>query len=516
MARFIITGEYKDKATKDARKDLKGLTKDTQIFARVARLAWTTAGVYAARYAKNALRTSMRAAADDERAQQALNQTLENFAGASVQATIKANDQITAMESMYGVADDLLRPSLARLARSTGDVNKAFAGLELAMNISKATGQSLEKVSAILGRAYDGNLTGLTKLGIGMTKASLKGKKVDDVIKDLTRSFDGFAKRELTTTASKFDKLNVAADHAKETIGVALIGALTQVGGAAGDIDKATKSIEDLGTATADLITGLTQKKNGRSMLDDMLSGFEQLAKPFQWVIKRVIQNAAEERKLKEAAQKTNEAILARVNSYRRLELARLGVLKVEEDTTDTQKKTLEQLMAEEAARKAGFKITEDIDSIQTVAAAKRLEESRQYKASVIDAAQAQFEAIKKNYDLLNTTWEVQKSAFDVFLAYLKSKSVTIPINFTGGALPTPAGVPSLATALPEQGIPSFMGGTGSPAAQGNALALGGQTINVTVNAGAIGSEDYLVGVIGDALTKYTRYGNTTAPAGFI
>jgi hypothetical protein len=334
-------------------------------------------------------------------------------------------------------------------------------------------------------------------------------------------------------------RLKVASDEAKESIGNALLQAFMDIINSLGGVDKVVKRIEGIGIAIADTITGVKSLVQGfKNFFNSLNSGVKALgvlgtvlaaAYKFGKLLTKItpwrlfgagLVYAAKAAKDLGKQQRINAQIAANASrdiiSARNAEYLALKKLKQEEDDkVDLNKKTLEQLMAEEAARKAGFKITEDIDSIQTVAAAKRLEESRQYKASVIDAAQAQFEAIKRNHEMLSSTWEVQKSAFDVFLAYLKSKSVTIPVNFTGGALPTPGSTPSLAAALPEQAIPSFMGGVGSSAAAGDSLALGGQTINITVNAGAIGSEEFLVGAVGDALTKYTRLGNTTAPAGF-
>lgn len=514
MARFIITGEYKDKATKAARKDLKNLSQDVKIFGKSAKYYYGIATAAAGYYAKKLLKESVQAALEDERSQRLLALTLANVAGATDAAVISAEAQISKMQQMYGIVDDQLRPALARLARSTGNTSQALYDLQLALDISAATGKSLEAVTAALGKAQDGNVASLQRLGLGLDATLLKSKDTNKIFKQLRTTFNGFARQEANTVEGKFRRISVAADEAKEIIGTALVDAINQLITSQGGIDELTKAFNNLSYAIADTITGFADfasvvNKPIKSLKLDLIDSIPVLG---AWL--KIFRQQGQQIRINTALVKSQsaQAISARNAEYVALKKLKEGT----DDNANGVKKTIEQLMAEEAARKAGFKLTEDIDSIQTVAAAKRLEESRQYKASVLDAAQTQFEAIKKNYDLLNTTWEVQKSAFDVFLAYLKSKSVTIPINFTGGALPTPAGVPSLATALPEQGIPSFMGGAGSPAAQGNALALGGQTINVTVNAGAIGSEDYLVGVIGDALTKYTRYGNTTAPAGFI
>ena len=97
MARFIITGEYKDKATKLARKDLKGLTKDTQIFAKYAKKYYAIAAAAAVYYAQRVGRQSVTAALADEKSQRQLANTLVEVAGANDVAVISAEANIAAM-----------------------------------------------------------------------------------------------------------------------------------------------------------------------------------------------------------------------------------------------------------------------------------------------------------------------------------------------------------------------------------------------------------------------------------
>jgi hypothetical protein len=455
---------------------------------------------------------SVNAALEDERSQRLLALTLGNVASATDAAVVSAEAQISKMQQMYGIADDQLRPALARLARSTGNTSAALYDLQLALDISAATGKSLEAVTAALGKAQDGNVASLQRLGLGLDANLIKSKDADKIFKQLRKTFSSFARQEANTVEGSFRRISVAVDEAQEIIGVALIDSINQIIATQGGVNNLTKSFNDLAYAIADTLRGFTSfvnffNTNLRRINLDLVSAIPVLG---GWL--KGFQSIGKQQRINLSLQKANTA---QVISARNAEYMALKAKKdAANETSTTAKKTIEQLMAEEAARKAGFKITEDIDSIQTVAAAKRLEESRQYKASVIDAAQTQFDAIKRNYDLLNSTWQVQQSAFDVFLAYLKSKSVNIPVNFIGGSMPSTGGAPSIGDVLPMQ-PPSFMGNvTGERGA--NLPSNSNQTINVTVNAGAIGSEDYLVGVIGDALTKYTRYGNTTAPAGFI
>lgn len=512
MARFIITGEYKDKATKAARKDLQGLTKDTGNFAKMAKKYYAIASTAAGYYAQKVLKESIKNALDDEKSQRVLALTLANVANATDAAVIATEQQIAAMQSAYGVTDDLLRPALARLARSSGSASQAVYDLKLALDISAATGKSLEAVTGALGKALDGNYASLQRLGLGIDASILKTKDQNKIFGQLRKTFASFAANEAATTEGKFRRIAVAADEAKEIIGVALIDSINGVVNTQGGVEGLTKAFNDLAYAIGDTIRGLTIVLNNINDLSKKIRLDLVAAIPVLGGWLRGFQAVGKQQRVNLALQKS---ITGQVISARNAEVVALKARKdANNEVENGQKKTLEQLMAEEAARKAGFKITEDIDSIQTVAAARRLEEARQYKAQVLDAAQAQFEAVKSNYDLLNAVWQTQLTAFDAFLAALKAKSINIPVNFVAGSMPAPGQQPSIADLVPAQ-APVFMGNM-TMERGANIGANASQTINVTVNAGAIGSEDFLVSEVGKAITQYTRLGNVTAPAGFI
>jgi len=520
MARFIITGEYKDKATKAARKDLKGLSQDVKIFGKNAKYYYGIATAAAGYYAKKLAKDSVNAALEDERSQRLLALTLGNVASATDAAVVSAEAQISKMQQMYGIADDQLRPALARLARSTGNTSAALYDLQLALDISAATGKSLEAVTAALGKAQDGNVASLQRLGLGLDANLIKSKDTDKIFKQLRRTFSSFARQEASTVEGSFRRISVAVDEAQEIIGVALIDSINQIIATQGGVNNLTKSFNDLAYSIADTLRGFTSfvnffNTNLRRINLDLVSAIPVLG---GWL--KGFQSIGKQQRINLSLQKANTA---QVISARNAEYMALKAKKdAANETTDTAKKTSEQLMAEEAARKAGFKITEDIDSIQTVAAAKRLAEAKEYKMSLIDAAQSGYEAIKANADRLTAVWETQKAAFNVFKALLES-GLSIPVAMRIAGIGGSTGesgnansktIPDFVPSAPA--APQFLGGGGSFGTE--RLALGGDTnvYNISVNAGAIGSEDYLVGVIGDALTKYTRYGNTTAPAGFI
>jgi hypothetical protein len=127
------------------------------------------------------------------------------------------------MSLATGVADDELRPALARLVRSTSDTSKAQDLLAIALDVAAATGKPVEAVANSLAKAYDGNTAALGKLGIGLSAAELKTMSFDQVQTKLSSLFGGAAAANADTYAGKIARVQIAFDEAKETLGTALL-----------------------------------------------------------------------------------------------------------------------------------------------------------------------------------------------------------------------------------------------------------------------------------------------------
>lgn len=196
-------------------------------FGKKAGLAFAAATAAAAAYATKLAVDGVKAAMEDEAAQTRLATTLKNVTDAT-DATIAATESYILKTSLAtGVSDNQLRPSLERLARATNDVTEAQKLNNLALDIAAGTGRSLESVSAALARAYDGNNSALSRLGIGLSAAELKSMTFNDVTKELANTFGGQATTQANTYAGQMARLNVAFDEAKETVGVYILQALT-------------------------------------------------------------------------------------------------------------------------------------------------------------------------------------------------------------------------------------------------------------------------------------------------
>lgn len=175
--------------------EVEGFGGKIEKFGKVAAAAFAAAAAAAAAYAGKLAIDGVKAAIEDEAAQVRLAAALENATGATRDQIAAVEQQITKTALATGVADDQLRPALQRLALSTGDTAKAQELLNLALDVSKATGKPLEAVANSLGRAYDGNTTALGKLGIGLSAAELKTMSFTDVQNRLSDLFGGAAGR---------------------------------------------------------------------------------------------------------------------------------------------------------------------------------------------------------------------------------------------------------------------------------------------------------------------------------
>jgi hypothetical protein len=208
-------------------KEVESFGSKVGDFGKKAGLAFAVAGAAAVAYAGKLLIDGVKAAAEDEAAQAKLAATLMNVTGATKNQTLAVESYITKTSIANNVTDDLLRPSLERLVRATGDVSEAQRLQGLALDISAGSGKSLEAVSMALGKAFEGNAAGLGKLGVGLSAAELKTMSFDDITKTLSNTFGGQAAIAADTFSGKLGRLGIVFNEAKETVGSFVIDAIT-------------------------------------------------------------------------------------------------------------------------------------------------------------------------------------------------------------------------------------------------------------------------------------------------
>lgn len=196
-------------------------------FGKVAGAAFAAAGVAAAAYAGKLLVDGVKAAIEDEAAQAKLAGTLVNVTGATEKQIAAVESQITKTSLLTGVTDDELRPSFERLVRATGDSDSALKLQSLALDVAAGSGKSLEAVTNAMAKAQEGNAASLAKLGIGLSAAELKTMSMEEITAKLAETFGGQAAEKADTFAGKMDRLQVAFNEGKETVGSFVLDAIT-------------------------------------------------------------------------------------------------------------------------------------------------------------------------------------------------------------------------------------------------------------------------------------------------
>jgi hypothetical protein len=209
-----------------ADNEIQGFGGKLEKFGKVAAAAFAAAAAAAAAYAGKLAIDGVKAAIEDEAAQARLANALKNTTNATNAQIASVEKQIGKMSLAFGIADDELRPAFQRLATATGSLTKAQDSLQLALDISAATGKSVEAVSNALGKAYEGNTAALGRLGIGLSSAEIKSMGLDATMNQLAQTFGGAATTQANTLEGQINRLKIGFDEAKESVGAALLPAV--------------------------------------------------------------------------------------------------------------------------------------------------------------------------------------------------------------------------------------------------------------------------------------------------
>jgi len=269
MANVVVSAiaTFNGKALKKGQKDISAFDKQVK---KLGKTFATTFGAYQLlAFSKKAIA----AFAADEKAAKSLEVQLKNTGFAFSAPGVEA--YISSLQSLYGVLDDELRPAFQQLLTVTGSITKSQNALETALNVSAATGRSLSEVSAALTRGFSGNTAGLSRLGAGISKATLKTGDMDKIMAELNDKFSGQAAARLGTFAGKMDLITVASADAKEIIGKGLVDALSALSDDK-SIGNFTDSMKELATGIADVTRGIGELGRGIQTIAN-LPGLKQL-----------------------------------------------------------------------------------------------------------------------------------------------------------------------------------------------------------------------------------------------
>jgi len=174
------------------------------------------------------------------------------------------NEQQTALMNLGGVDDELIKAEQTKLIQM-GLTGEQVAKLTpLILDMSKATGKDLLTSTLAVGKAVNGSTTGLQRFGINVDKAKAKVDPFGATVDALNEKFGGTTKALSGSLPVRMAALNEGMANIRESIGIALLPALTRI------VDVVGKSLIPAFQKLADRV------------LPDISKGIEEFAKALE------------------------------------------------------------------------------------------------------------------------------------------------------------------------------------------------------------------------------------------
>jgi hypothetical protein len=492
----------------------------------VGKLGKQLLGVFAASKLLAFGKQAAKAFAADEKAARSLSLALANTGNAF--ASIEVEKFIADLQRATGVLDDNLRPAFRTLLTATGDVKKSQDGLALALDIAAGTGKDLGAVSLALAKAYGGQTTALSRLGAGLSKATLASGDLDLITTELTNKFKGQALAAAEGYAGSMARLAVASENAKEIIGKDLLDAMQLIAGEEG-IGGATTAMEGFATQIGNVIYGigvLTAKLNSLPILKDVFGAFADVSKYNIIGLLGQLGSSTRARNAGTPQQSPGERLAIDKANKEAVKLAKNKntLSKIDnENTTRKLKLTGDELALKELEKKF------DVERIGLFAALNQATDSEtQMRLKSLIAIKDQDAALAGQIMKTNSAADAMENfgkamfgALDVMLNFGKFAIGERDTLRAMGIGVTPTSQGFQAFTPPTGGYEGFGSGTTNLGQNnyggiaGAGMAGGGGSPTYIINASGIGDQQ-IASVVQGAIQDLNRYGNSTTYAGAI
>ena len=501
---FSILSEYNGKGLAKGKKDVITFEKSLKSLGRTLGITFGAAALV------NFGKKAVTAFAADEKAAKSLEIQLKNTGYAFSSPDVEY--YIANLQKMYGVLDDQLRPAFQTLLTASGSLIKSQKGLALALDVSAATGKSVEEVSMALAKGFSGQTTALSRLGAGLDKTILATGDMNLIMNELQRKFSGQALARLDTYAGKMDLLKVSAANASETIGKGILNALSAIG-KNGSIQDATKKMEAFATVIANVITGLGAVIGKLTQLASN-TGFNKLIS-FLYNTSGIALLAKLGASTTAAANAPTSNFTYSLGSGAATEIARAQELKI--------RKQLNTQLAKEIELKK-LKDKYDLERISLMAALNQAtdEETRLRLAEKLALLDGDASLVDDYMALSDSMKELQNSTYVATEAFNSLAKATQQLLVSFGVSPSQvAAGGSIISTSPGSVGPTLSNVTGLATTSINQGMLGTskEAIDLSISLGFTDTSnitDALTRAIAQSMTLNTKNGLITVPAGFL
>ena len=217
----LIT-EFKDTGIKQALKEFRKLeTAGEKAQFAIKKAAVPAAAALGAVVA--VIGSAVNAAIEDQAAQASLARQIKASTKATDAQIASVEEYISSLGQSVAVSDDEARPAFQTLVVATKDLTKAQDLLNIALDVSAATGTDLASVTDALAKGFAGNMKPLAALSPELKLLIKEGASLDEVLTVLQTNFGGAAVAAGNTAAGGMKKLGIAFDETKESIGEAFL-----------------------------------------------------------------------------------------------------------------------------------------------------------------------------------------------------------------------------------------------------------------------------------------------------
>jgi len=218
----------------------------------------------------------VKAAIEDEKAQEQLNQTIRANVKGWDENTAAIEDAIKAGAAL-AFTDDEIRAGLNQLIPRTKDIAEANRLNALAMDLARAKNLSLEEAATLVGKAYSGQASALRRAGIAIkdTKNSTRA------LAELQSMVTGQADKYASTAEGSMAVLQITIDELVESLGYELLPHLKAFANylrtdVIPRIDDATEAFRLLGDAASVSLSFIPRGNDGLSRFNDGLDGMSE------------------------------------------------------------------------------------------------------------------------------------------------------------------------------------------------------------------------------------------------
>jgi hypothetical protein len=371
-----------------------------------------------------------------------------------------------------------------------------------------------------LAKAYGGQTTALSRLGAGLSKATLASGDLDLITSELTKKFSGQALAAAEGYSGAIAKLTVASNNAKEIIGKDLLDAMQMVAGEEG-IGGATTAMEGFATQIGNAIYGIgvltkaIKSIPGAGFIGDVLaagtqiSGIGLLSKLGQSSKTRSAGTPAQSPGQRKAIDKANADAL-------KLQKTKNTLSKIDNDNT-TRKLTLtaDQLALLELEKKfdveriglyAALNESTDSETKMRLLSLIAIHDQNTAMAGMIKKANEAENAFAQLIEAIRATIRAMLDRISAELNQLQVLTQNVPIEQQRTVI----------RGMLDKSMPDI-------SALQNRLSMSNASINTSsggsptyiINAQGIGDQQ-IAAVVQGAIQDLNRYGNSTTYAGAI